>query len=44
MEIKYFVIDKYCIEIKNYIDKIYNEVNYYKVKYDLYKNDEIEDY
>ncbi len=43
-EIKHFVIDKHCIEIKNYIDKIYNEANHHKVKYDLHKNDEIEDY
>ncbi|VHR96321.1 glycosyl transferase group 2 family protein [Clostridioides difficile] len=43
-EIKHFVIDKHCIEIKNYIDKIYKEANHHKVKYDLYKNDEIEDY
>ncbi|WP_343089851.1 hypothetical protein [Clostridioides difficile] len=42
--IKHFVIDKHCIEIKNYIDKIYNEANHHKVKCDLYKNDEIEEY
>lgn len=43
-EIKHFVIDKHCTAIKNYIDKIYSKVNIHKVKYDLHKNDEIEDY
>ncbi|MCC0644153.1 MULTISPECIES: glycosyltransferase family protein [unclassified Clostridioides] len=43
-EIKHFVIDKHCVEIKSYIDKIYNEANYHKVKYNLHKNDEIENY
>ncbi|MCC0681668.1 glycosyl transferase [Clostridioides sp. ES-S-0005-03] len=44
LEIKHFVMNKHCVEIKNYIDKIYSEANYHKVKYDLHKNDEIEDY
>ncbi|MGO1043856.1 glycosyltransferase family protein [Clostridioides difficile] len=43
-EIKHFVMDKHCVEIKNYINKIYSKANYHKVKYDLHKNDEIEDY
>lgn len=43
-EIKHFVIDKHCNEIKNYIDKVYSKANIHKVKYNLHKNDEIENY
>lgn len=43
-KIKHFIIDKHCTAIKDCIDKAYSKTDIHKVKYNLHKNDEIENY